>query len=398
MHFQSAVAVLLAAGANAVLVGRRHTAPVFNGTSCLMRATISEISIQAFIQLNSNNQECDCTTPFFPEVTNCTVGMTNQDSSAYVNHKVLARDLPVKRDFSSVVAAKRDGDYNRCGSDFYNARDSCSNGCSVDADCAGELKCYKTLEPCPSGSSESGSSNGENCGGGSWGNGICDDSSLCCSQWGYCGTGYEFCTSTGNDWIVPEETSPASSPEQPQPEQPQEQQPQEQPQQPQEQPQQPQEQPQQPAAPAAPSVPSGGGSLSAQNALDAHNSLRSNYLSPPAQSLSWDSGLENLAQIRVNFLASIQCQLIHGDLPSAGGQNLIMWASAPNAPSNSYTDAAQAWWNEGPPGGGGINHFSVMSTASYSRLGCAYAVGDGGPTNVGGLGNYQCLVIACDYS
>ncbi|KAI8844126.1 CAP domain-containing protein [Chytriomyces cf. hyalinus JEL632] len=393
MHFHTIAAILLAAatGTNAVLVGRRHTAPVFNGTSCLMRATISDISIQAFIQLNSNNQECDCTTPFFPEVTNCTVGMTNQDSSAYINHKVSSP--AIKRDFfSSAMVAKRDGEHNRCGSDFYNARDSCANSCSVDADCEGELKCFNTGEPCSEGGG-SGSSNGENCGGGSWGNGICDDTSLCCSQWGYCGTGSEFCSSTGNDWIVPEESFPASSPEQPQQQQPEQQQ--EQPQQPQQEQPQP-EQPQQPSAPSAPS--GGGGSLSPQNALDSHNSLRSNYLSPPAQSLSWDSGLENLAQIRVNFLASIQCQLIHGDLPSAGGQNLIMWASAPNAPSNSYTDAAQAWWNEGAPSGGGINHFSVMSTASYSRLGCAYAVGDGGPTNVGGLGNYQCLVIACDYS
>ncbi|KAJ3228636.1 hypothetical protein HDU78_009657 [Chytriomyces hyalinus] len=397
MHLHAVAAVLLAAaGANAVLVGRRHTAPVFNGTSCLMRATISDISIQAFIQLNSNNQDCDCTTPFFPEVTNCTVGMTNQDSSAYMNHKV-SSPAAIKRDFSSpaiVVAKKRDGQYNRCGSDFYNARDSCMNGCSVDADCEGELKCFNTGEPCPE--AGSGSSNGENCGGGSWGNGICDDTSLCCSQWGYCGTGSEFCSSTGNDWIAPQEAS--QQPEQQQ-EQQQEQPQQQQPEQPQPE-QQPQQQPEQPAAPSAPSSGGGGGggSLSAQNALDSHNSLRSNYLSPPAQSLSWDSGLENLAQIRVNFLASIQCQLIHGDLPSAGGQNLIMWASAPNAPANSYTDAAQAWWNEGAPSGGGINHFSVMSTASYSRLGCAYAVGDGGPTNVGGLGNYQCLVIACDYS
>ncbi|KAJ3408387.1 hypothetical protein CcCBS67573_g02436 [Chytriomyces confervae] len=386
MLLHAVLAAVVATGADAVLVGRRHTAPVFNGTSCLMRATISDISVTAFKQLNSNNQDCDCLTPFFPEVTNCTVGMTNQETSAYTNHRVSARDFPVKRDFSGSLSTlvKRDTEYNRCGSDFYNAKDTCGNTCSIDADCDGKLKCYKVFEPCPP------SSGGEFCGGGNRGNGVCGDSSLCCSQWGYCGTGQDFCTSTGNDCIVPDASTPASSPAADTNSQQQQQQ---------EQPQLQQEQsaPAPASAPAS-SPPSGGGSLSAQNALDAHNTLRNNYLTPPAQSLSWDAGLANLAQIRVNYLASIQCQLIHGDLPAAGGQNLIMWASAPNAPSNSYNDGALAWWNEGSPGGNAINHFSVMSTPSYSRLGCAYAVGDGGPTNVSGLGNYQCLVIACDYS
>jgi hypothetical protein len=32
------------------------------------------------------------------------------------------------------------------------------------------------------------------CGNASRGNGLCPDSSLCCSQWGYCGTGPDYCT------------------------------------------------------------------------------------------------------------------------------------------------------------------------------------------------------------
>ncbi|KAI9199603.1 uncharacterized protein BJ171DRAFT_518035 [Polychytrium aggregatum] len=36
------------------------------------------------------------------------------------------------------------------------------------------------------------------CGGGSVGNGICQDPSLCCSQWGWCGSGPSYCTATSS--------------------------------------------------------------------------------------------------------------------------------------------------------------------------------------------------------
>ena len=36
------------------------------------------------------------------------------------------------------------------------------------------------------------------CGGGSVGNGVCQDTSLCCSEWGWCGTSSSHCTGTGS--------------------------------------------------------------------------------------------------------------------------------------------------------------------------------------------------------
>lgn len=46
------------------------------------------------------------------------------------------------------------------------------------------------------------------CGNGITGNGVCDDSTLCCSSYGYCGTGADFCTMVTED---PATTAPVSN-------------------------------------------------------------------------------------------------------------------------------------------------------------------------------------------
>ena len=50
------------------------------------------------------------------------------------------------------------------------------------------------------------------CGGGSRGNGICLDSSLCCSQFGYCGTSVDHCGSVDGDPTAAPATSPSLAP------------------------------------------------------------------------------------------------------------------------------------------------------------------------------------------
>merc|ERR1712157_330488 len=51
------------------------------------------------------------------------------------------------------------------------------------------------------------------CGGGNRGNGICLDQSLCCSEYGYCGTGTDFCGDYDTPQVVQEvekENSPST--------------------------------------------------------------------------------------------------------------------------------------------------------------------------------------------
>jgi hypothetical protein len=56
-----------------------------------------------------------------------------------------------------------------------------------------------TLKPTPK---PTGTGTGT-CGGGSRGNGVCRNSSLCCSKWGYCGTGNDYCGTTPlGDWSL----------------------------------------------------------------------------------------------------------------------------------------------------------------------------------------------------
>ncbi|KAI8613332.1 CAP domain-containing protein [Chytriomyces sp. MP71] len=456
MHFASTLlAVLYISGsASSTMLADKNLAPILNGTSCIMRATLSYIPLASFMQLNQNNPECDCATPFFPAVTNCTVGITQYGLSGYslgatspANASVKVAVQVFRRDEPTQLARRSEGwvaSTRQCGYDFSDANTRCNQDCSQGQACPTGMTCYANTVACKDGA---GTLDGS-CGNGLVGTGACADSSMCCSQWGYCGKGRTYCSTNGNDCgdesssntdnsqSPPESQQDQESIQQESSQQPTQQQqateqqpvqqqftqqqaPQQQPTQQQPTQQQPtqqqpaqqqpaQQQPaqQQPAqqqpAQQQPVTTASTDKLSPDAALNIHNQLRTTGLTANVGTLSWDTNLQSQAQGWANHLASVTgCALVHGDLPQGGGgQNLIMWETAPAIPGQGYVDAAQAWFSEGlpKPGEENPNHFIIMTDRSYKKLGCGYAYGNGGATGVAGLGNYNCLVVACNYS
>ncbi|KAI8621012.1 CAP domain-containing protein [Chytriomyces sp. MP71] len=438
MHFSKVVAVFYVAGsASSTMLADKNLAPILNGTSCIMRATLSYVPLASFMQLNQNNPECDCTTPFFPAITNCTVGMTQYDLSGYslgatspTNASVKVSIKVSRRDQLTTLSRRSEGwvaSTQQCGYDFTDANTRCNQDCSQGQACPSGMTCYAKTVACKDGA---GTLDGT-CGNGQWGNGVCADSSLCCSQWGYCGKGSKYCSTNGNDCgdesssntdnsqsasdsQQQQQSTQQQSAQQPsqqeatqqqsnQQQTTQQQVTQQQPAQQQPAQQQPAQQPPaQQQQPSQPATTSSTDKLSLDTALNIHNQLRTTGLTSNVGTLSWDGNLQNQAQGWANHLASVTgCALVHGDLPpGGGGQNLIMWETAPAIPGQGYVDAAQAWFSEGlpKPGEENPNHFVIMTDPSYKKLGCGYAYGNGGATGVAGLGNYNCLVVACNYS
>ncbi|KAJ3067800.1 hypothetical protein HDU98_009020 [Podochytrium sp. JEL0797] len=300
----------------------------------------------------------------------------------------------------------------QCGYDWEDANNNCYGDCSNDLwGCPDPaMSCFANTVGCVDGA---GTQDGS-CGNGSIGTGVCNDGS-CCSQWGYCGTTQEFCSTNGNDNTSPDSGNPpelgqpAPAPaqqslqaQQVQPDAaPQQQAVPDQQAQPDAAPQQqadpaqqsqPNAAPQQQAAPAqqaapqqqqsqqqAPSTPAAAadpntlaGQPSAASAVNQQNYDRATV---GLGGLSWDSGLENYALAWSQNLANQGCALIHGG-GGFNGQNLAMWAGT-NMPNFNYVDAMGLWWAEGPPCAGcEINHYWIMS-GPYTKIGCAAAWGYG---------------------
>ncbi|KAI8615174.1 hypothetical protein BC830DRAFT_1123933 [Chytriomyces sp. MP71] len=148
-----------------------------------MRATLSYIPLVSFMQLNQNNPECDCTTPFFPAVTNCTVGMTQYDLSGYslgaTSPTIASIKVAVKVNRREQLAwlSRRSERWvastQQCGYDFADANTRCNQDCSQGQACPSGMGCYSNTVACQDGA---GTLDGS-CGNGQVGNGVCTDSS-----------------------------------------------------------------------------------------------------------------------------------------------------------------------------------------------------------------------------
>ena len=89
--------------------------------------------------------------------------------------------------------------YNYCGLTWTDANDSCGQPCpgGQNSECEGNSFCFADATDCPDIYMEpNGGGGGDpsgSCGGGNVGNGICADTSLCCSQFGWCDITAEHC-------------------------------------------------------------------------------------------------------------------------------------------------------------------------------------------------------------
>ncbi|KAI8829695.1 hypothetical protein BJ741DRAFT_622055 [Chytriomyces cf. hyalinus JEL632] len=226
--------------------------------------------------------------------------------------------------------------------------------------------CGSSPEHCTAGQSGNGVSENNNqpeqvssdnqqgsCGLGFIGNGKCDDSSLCCSPYGWCGSSPEHCG--GNSAPVqpePQPEAPAPAPEQPAPA----------PEQPQPVPEQPQ--PQQPAPPVQ---SSGGCGVGRINMYRAQNGLSQLRDTGDSNSSSWANGL-----------ASAGCSLTHGG-DFGGGQCLAAWYGG----EGSCDGGVDMWYSEGPSAS--LNHYGIIM-GGYSSAGCTLQTGN------------NCYVLVCNFS
>jgi hypothetical protein len=98
---------------------------------------------------------------------------------------------------------------NYCGSSWADAFkcgipcvDGNSTVCNYGENCYAEVTCSVAPSPTSTPTKEPVSSptteQPRTCGGGNIGNGLCPDPSLCCSSWGYCGTGEAWCSNGRN--------------------------------------------------------------------------------------------------------------------------------------------------------------------------------------------------------
>ncbi|KAJ3233562.1 hypothetical protein HDU78_006366 [Chytriomyces hyalinus] len=195
------------------------------------------------------------------------------------------------------------------------------------------------------------------CGLGFIGNGKCDDSSLCCSPYGWCGSSPEHCG--GNSAPVqpePQPEVPAPAPEQPAPA----------PEQPAPAPEQPQPVPEQPQ-PQQPVQSSGGCGVGRINMYRAQNGLSQLRDTGDSNSSSWANGL-----------ASAGCSLTHGG-DFGGGQCLAAWYGG----EGSCDGGVDMWYSEGPSAS--LNHYGIIM-GGYSSAGCTLQQGN------------NCYVLVCNFS
>ncbi|KAJ3228057.1 hypothetical protein HDU81_006366 [Chytriomyces hyalinus] len=195
------------------------------------------------------------------------------------------------------------------------------------------------------------------CGNGLVGNGKCDDSSLCCSPYGWCGSTPEHCG--GNSAPQPEPQQPevpAPVPEQPAPA----------PEQPAPAPEQPAPVPEQPQ-PQQPVQSSGGCGVSRINMYRAQAGL-------PQLSDTGDSNSSSWA----NNLAAAGCSLTHGG-EFGGGQCLAAWYGG----EGSCDGGVDMWYSEGPSAS--LNHYGIIM-GGYSSAGCTLQTGN------------NCYVLVCNFS
>ncbi|KAI9345662.1 CAP domain-containing protein [Obelidium mucronatum] len=361
--------------------GKRPMAP---GDSCLGIATSSGVSMALFQELNPS---INCAHPI-KEHINVTVSKGFVESSARATGRLPEFVGNVTKPTED-KHSKRDGwgvSTTQCGKDWYDANNNCWADCSQNLwGCPNGMNCYANTDRCVEGA---GTGDGT-CGNGKIGNGVCHDG-LCCSQWGYCGSTRDYCSSNGNDNTGPgagtppdlgqPEPAPAPAPEPPTPPPPPP---------PPAEPARPAPAPPSPPPPPPPPPPSGPqtrpGQPSAANGLNQHNAYRASIGLGP---LSWDDGLVNTALSWSQTLANAGCSLSHHLDAGVYGQNLAAWYSTA-MPNSNYQDAEAMWWSEGPPSSG-INHFSIMA-GQYTKLGCAAAWA------AGGLLDY-CQVITCNYA